>query len=327
MDSSNLDPAFEKRWATASQSTADTTMESGPSTPHIFMDANRDTVSFDATAGRKLQEALVSTDMKSAFSRAANLIREAIGLDGAIFYEANMGSSSVSSRKASGVAPEEPINAVSEATSSSEEELPRNSRRAPTLLSSQLPIQSSHEKTSTILGYSTRTRSSLNSHAPSTTLTSFPEVILRRLLKRYPMGNVFNFDEDGSISASESDGYSSTDPAANYSVALSTPPTDSHVQDRSKRKRISHREESDAIAKALPEVRSAVFFPLWEPSKERWIAGSLIWSSSAMRVLCPHEDISYMAAFGNSIVAELVRISAVLSGQMKVDFTSSISHE
>jgi signal transduction histidine kinase/CheY-like chemotaxis protein len=62
-------------------------------------------------------------------------------------------------------------------------------------------------------------------------------------------------------------------------------------------------------------------------SKERWFAGSLAWSTSPTRTLCPTEDVTYIAAFGNSIMAEISRLSALQSAQMKRDFVSSVSHE
>ncbi|RDW63495.1 hypothetical protein BP6252_11040 [Coleophoma cylindrospora] len=325
VDPSSFDTVLERRWTAASTPTVGTAHESGSSTPHIVLDSNRNTESFDATSGKKLQEALVSTDMKSAFSRAANLVREAINLDGAIFYESDVGSMNSSSQRSTGAPPEMAMNGVSE--TSSDDDFRRKDCMAQ---SSFLSAPSEHptpEKTCSVLGYSTRTRSSLNNHAPIDDLRSLPQSLLHRLLKRYPKGKVFNFDEDGAISASESDGYTSSEGPTQH-TDIHHPRRDlNHANDHSRRKRMSHRQEAECIATALPGVRSAVFFPLWDPAKEIWIAGSFIWSASPMRVLCPHEDISYIAAFGNNIIAELTRISAILSAQMKVDFTSSISHE
>jgi signal transduction histidine kinase len=54
---------------------------------------------------------------------------------------------------------------------------------------------------------------------------------------------------------------------------------------------------------------------------------SQVWTTSPTRTLCPIEDLTYLAAFGNSIMAEVARLSAQVINQMKTDFISSISHE
>lgn len=41
---------------------------------------------------KDLQEALLNKDLKAVFARASNLIREAGGVDGSIFFDASVGS-------------------------------------------------------------------------------------------------------------------------------------------------------------------------------------------------------------------------------------------
>jgi hypothetical protein len=57
----------------------------------------------------------------------------------------------------------------------------------------------STERCYEVLGFSTRRRSSLRGHPTSQLHSSFPESLLRRLLRRYPHGKVFYFDEDGQV--------------------------------------------------------------------------------------------------------------------------------
>lgn len=45
------------------------------------------------------------------------------------------------------------------------------------------------------------------------------------------------------------------------------------------------------------------------------------------RILDTEEDLTYLASFGNSIMAEISRLNALLSSQLKNSFLSSISHE
>ena len=53
----------------------------------------------DGTSGAHLQEAVLSNELKQSFSRASNLIRESIGVDGALFLDASVGTFGGSSSK------------------------------------------------------------------------------------------------------------------------------------------------------------------------------------------------------------------------------------
>ena len=53
---------------------------------------------------------------------------------------------------------------------------------------------------------------------------------------------------------------------------------------------------------------------------------SFIWSSDPMRVFTSQE-LSYLAAFSNSVMAEVARLNTQLADAAKADFISSISHE
>lgn len=133
---------------------------------------------------------------------------------------------------------------------------------------------------------------------------------------------MFNFDEDGQMS-------SDSDPASSgvETPAGQHPFMPSSIELKMRQKRQSLEAEAKAILRVLPGARSVFWFPLWDSSRDRWFAGSLVWSTSPTRVLCPVEDLTYLAAFGNSVMAEVARISAQVLAQMKTDFISSISHE
>jgi signal transduction histidine kinase len=272
------------------------------------------------------QEGLLSADVKAVFGRAANLIRESIGVEGVIYYDASIGSFGGSAEKA--VMDEKGPGAFHvTAVTSSEDDLGKKSA------DEAENIENGHtsphlvepaEKYCNVLGFSTRRRSSLRGHPVMPERQRFPEAILRKLLKRYPHGKVFNFDEDGSYSSSESDHI----PAINLKDAQPVPDSENQISaEKSRRNRISREAEAAAILKALPGARSVFFYPLWDQNRERWFAGSLVWSTAPTRTLCPVEDITYLAAFGNSTMAEISRLSAQVLSKMKTDFISSISHE
>jgi signal transduction histidine kinase len=273
------------------------------------------------------QEGLLSSDVKAVFGRAANLIREAIGVEGVIYYDASIGSFGGSAEKS--VMDEKGPGAfhVDKATTSSEDDLTRKEADEADIAENghaASQVTDPPEKYCNVLGFSTRRRSSLRGHPVMPERQRFPEAVLRKLLKRYPHGKVFNFDEDGSFSSSESDHI----PAITLKDAQPIPDSEKLISaERSRRNRISREAEAAAILKALPGARSVFFFPLWDQNRERWFAGSLVWSTLPTRTLCPIEDITYLAAFGNSTMAEIARLSAQVLSKMKTDFISSISHE
>jgi signal transduction histidine kinase len=156
-------------------------------------------------------------------------------------------------------------------------------------------------------------------HQSSKLHLGVPESLLRKLLRRYPHGKVFNFDDDGSLSASEG--------ASDTSVEETRKSEESTHQEKLKPRKMSREEEGKAILKVCPGARCVAFFPLWDSHKERWFVGNLAWTTDPTRVLDPEEDLTYLAAFGNSIMAEVSRLNAVTSSQMKNSFISGISHE
>lgn len=52
-----------------------------------------------------------------------------------------------------------------------------------------------------------------------------------------------------------------------------------------------------------------------------------MWNNAPNRFLDKAEDVTYLAAFSNSLVAELSRLDAVAADQAKATFISSVSHE
>lgn len=162
-------------------------------------------------------------------------------------------------------------------------------------------------------------------HQSSTLHLSVTENFLRRLLRSYPHGKVFNFDDTGSLSNSEEENVKSN--SKDINLALVKPqgaPEVVHPRKRKKRK-MSREEEGRAILEILPGARCVAFFPLWDSGKERWFAGSVVWTTSPTRVLDPDEDMTYLASFGNSIMAEVSRLDALVGSQLKNSFVSSIS--
>jgi signal transduction histidine kinase len=90
---------------------------------------------------------------------------------------------------------------------------------------------------------------------------------------------------------------------------------------------MSKEAEAREISKHLSGAHSVAFFPLWDSHKERWFRWSILWTKNPTRILDPDEDLAYLVSFGNSIMAEVARLDALLNSQLKDSFLSSISHE
>jgi signal transduction histidine kinase len=290
--------------------------------PSVSFDLPPENVTGDLS--RELQNAVLSSEVRGVFARSSNLIREAIGVEGVIYFDASVGSFGGSSDKNAVEEKAPGAFHVDKAATSSEDEIGKkvsDLENGEEVKLWEEQAAESTEKYCNVLGFSTRQRSTLRGHAVSEEHQRMPEAVLRKLLKRYPHGKVFNFDEEGSLSSSESDNKASLTPKD----AQSSPNT--RTESIARRNRISREAEAKTILSVLPGARSVFWFPLWDQNRERWFSGSLIWSTCPTRTLCPVEDITYLAAFGNSTMAEIARLSAAVLSKMKTDFISSISHE
>jgi hypothetical protein len=144
------------------------------------------------------------------------------------------------------------------------------------------------------------------SGAGTATLTkdylNMPEALLQRLIRRYPRGRIFSADEFGPID----EGYS---PSPEQGKALA-------------------RRNADvkSLFQFVPQARSIIFLPLWHYQKELWFAGTLGWTTDPINAFTA-SDITYLAAFGNALMAEVSRFEAMDLSYAKSDFISSLSHE
>jgi signal transduction histidine kinase len=67
--------------------------------------------------------------------------------------------------------------------------------------------------------------------------------------------------------------------------------------------------------------------PLWDSHRERWLAGAMVWTKTPDRILTAERELSYLAAFSNSIMAEVTQLDAMIADKAKSDLLGSISHE
>lgn len=81
------------------------------------------------------------------------------------------------------------------------------------------------------------------------------------------------------------------------------------------------------VLKIIPGARAIMVVPLWDYNKERWYAGGIIWTCTPTRVFTKEGELSYLRAFGTSVLAELARLEVQIYDKAKSDILGSLSHE
>lgn len=278
-------------------------------------------------------------------SRAANLIRETFEVDGGcVFYDAQ---GTISEQRetprhndSSNQDDTQESTAEAESQVTSGDEFHSAADDAEGSLPTIPPLQSPQDTPTPPLGETTFSRTSVVSRKPVDVLGfSTPgassihadelpgyevfrpvdERDLNTLLRRFPRGKLWTFDSDGGISSSSEE-------------ELFRPvPRDpmQRKRDAHRRKVKSTKAKNDAkfLAKHFPGVRQLLFVPLWDAGRGRWLSGCFVWSTELTRVLSKQSELSFLTAFGNSVMAEWSRIDTEIANQKKGDFIGSISHE
>ncbi|GAB7348884.1 hypothetical protein MBLNU459_g7581t4 [Dothideomycetes sp. NU459] len=230
----------------------------------------------------------VSAVVGAAFSRAAGLIRESMDIESLVLFDACLnGFSSWVDR-------------------SDDQDESERSRDDSTDIDAYDHLERDEEDASSlscpVLGRSQ------SPNLPQRRVT-LPEATLKRLLKMYPEGHIFQADEFGALEKS---------PPGSVMSQSSGP----HKVKRSSRQISIHSE----LVALLPAYRSIIFLPLWDFQRERWFAGMIGGTSDPTRSF-EREDLTCLSAFGNSLVLEMARLEALEVSRAKSDFISSVSHE
>ena len=141
---------------------------------------------------------------------------------------------------------------------------------------------------------------------------------LLKLIRRYPQGKCYSFDEDGRIASSDE----GSESAVSTEVADGTGAS----SDASRATRRSLRRRHPLL-NILPGARTVVFLPLWDFARDRWNSAAIMWSSHPAKLMNIQDDVAYLAAFGNSVMNELARLNLLVSDAAKANFLANISHE
>ncbi|KAH0562294.1 hypothetical protein GP486_003012 [Trichoglossum hirsutum] len=268
-----------------------------------------------------LRGVVLSENLEHMFSRASNIIRECIEVDGTIFLDASISTFGgyTDNKSYSRPGQSEPKGRSQKSLASDSESSETNAAGTYANQPSDLTSAGGDEgerKKCGVLGFSTEEKSSLEGDEASDSYVPIAEAFLQRLLHKYPHGQVFNFSKGDPVI-----------PGADGSHSAAGDITQAAPKSSREPKQNDKQAETNALLQMLPGARSVVLFPLWNSHRERWFAGSFAWTTRSTRILTRAEDLSYLAAFGNSIMAGVARLDAMVADRAKSDFISSISHE
>lgn len=236
--------------------------------------------------------------------RAANIIREGVEIEGALFLDASISSFGGLVLESEAYNSDSNSPAAGTASSDSQDDTAE-------------PEGGFEMETCKILGYSTSDDSSIDDGAKESGKARIPTKILGSLLRRYASGTVFSFDDDGTVHSEDED---------SIQVEAAEPEHPTSPKRPTKIPRCRSK-EAKCIIDLFPGARCVALVPLWDSQKDRWFAGSFIWTKKAGRVFTVENELSYLRAFGNTIMAEITRLDTKIAEKAKSDLLGSLSHE
>lgn len=260
------------------------------------------------------QEDIEEVRLRAIFSRAANIIRESIEVEGVVFLDACVGSRTAGYITVGSVSGRSNDHGRRMSSSSSSEEGSRTS----------IASEERDQSACSILGFSTSATSSIDGASPRLGQLSVPERFLVKLLGRYPRGKIFNFDEHGTMLSSDNSGSELT--------------TTDDGKERSKQeytfesqKRLRHvyarQNEGKVIHQLFPSARAVCLVPLWDHNRQRWFAGGFTYTKTPTRIFTVEGELSYLSAFGAVVMSDVTQLKAALVRSMTSDLLGSLSHE
>ena len=278
-------------------------------------------------------EGLLSSEVVSTFCRAASIVRDALDVDGALFVDASVSSfgglvDSPTWRPSSPNLEHHhwPQQARGQGTGTD-----RSTSAAPQVSDDNGHTRISVDADCGILALSTSGNNDLGDTQSSNTISLTPAAssshngdetpyhmrqrLLSVLLERYPQGRIWCFEEDEDL-----------EPAESPATFAESATLKSFFQPGVCRTGVRSRERY-ALRRLFPGVRSLAFVGLWDNIKNRWFSGSVIWTCNPVRVFASENELSYLSAFGDTMMAEVARINVKMADKAKSDFISTISHE
>ncbi|KAK3332394.1 hsp90-like protein [Cercophora scortea] len=256
-------------------------------------------------------------EIERIFSKASNIIRESIEVEGVLFLDASVRS--FGGRIGQEVSEPPILETVQSSESSSDESQ-----------SGQTPINTEQQHSCGVLGFSTSRSSSINGHDPLPSHADFPERLIQKLLQRYPHGRIFNFDPDGAgmdYSGMEADRFASVSSFYGPPIVAATDTVGDTSAKPSGRRLSSQQDITNCFLRMFPGARSVAFVPLYDGQRNRWFAAGFVWTKTPTRIFTQENELSYLRVFGLASMAEVARLNTRAADRTKTDILGSISHE
>ncbi|KAJ6003054.1 sensor histidine kinase/response regulator [Penicillium sp. IBT 35674x] len=277
--------------------------EDGPRESGVEKGENDQRPSLTPTTER-LQKSMAPQNVQSVLNRAACLMNQALEIEGTMFIDASV----YARRQVIGVDGD----SHPRTESNSDEQMHGAEQKLD---------EGIHGPKSLVLGYSTSSGSGKDENKQDSHYVPLPGAFVNHLIDRYPRGKIFHIENDGSIALSY-EGLSTVTSqvyAGKQNEVHSGSPKEQEYQQESMEIRYFH--------EILPDARCLAIYPVWDFHRSRWFTMSLAWTNDPGRVLSEPKDLTYMAAFSNTVMAEVSRMDIEAADRAKGDFISSISHE
>ncbi|KAI9368533.1 hypothetical protein BJX61DRAFT_546458 [Aspergillus egyptiacus] len=258
----------------------------------------------------QLQESLVPSNVRSVVNRAASMIYQALDVEGAMFIDASV----YARRQAVG-------ESVSKVDGPENYEIRKSGGMGEG--GSQGNDRMTHdgeEATSIVLGHFTSSTASKGVDVQDNHYVPLSGGFISHLIDQYPRGRIFHLEDDGSISLSYEGLADDMDhPITGTRQATTTDQEQLDVEQETM--------DMKRLTKVLPDARCIAIYPVWNFQRGRWFTVCVVWSNDPGRVLSEPKDLTYLAAFSNTIMAEVCRLDLEAADRAKSDFISSLSHE
>ncbi|KAF2162998.1 hypothetical protein M409DRAFT_26446 [Zasmidium cellare ATCC 36951] len=242
--------------------------------------------------------------MAHMYTRAADILRDATLADGCAIFGASPGSGRANSIKtAFGASPAETAHPSPASDSDKHDTNTSDSDSSP----AARPCK--------ILAYSLADE---QARADIETGTALTLGTLDKYFALFPQGRTFSFTSEGAGVSSEDDSASDKEVRQRASSIVG----DGKDKPRTRKRRMDHKE----LLKKIPGAKNVIFLPLFDHGEERLIAGCFLWTSVTGRMMLD-ADLSYLRAFSNCIVSEVVRMNMQKNEASKTTFIASMSHE
>jgi hypothetical protein len=263
--------------------------------------------------GRMSSADVLQEDVESVCSKASNIIRESIEVEGVVFHDASV-------RTFGGLVGKDMSSPLVLGKPSSDESS-----------SDEIPYSQSRDSGGAtcckVLGYSTSQSSSVNGDEVPSPLTGVPEKFLHWLLQRYPHGKIFSVEADTrpQLAYLYSDFSHPSRRRRDDADALGHSGTGgiSGTSERGKQRQSI----ASSLATFFPGAKSVAFVPLWDSQRNRWFAGGFVWTRTPTRIFTSENELSYLKVYGLTIMAEVTRLYIRAADKTKMDVLGSISHE